>query len=57
MAFIRERLASEGWINRIHLQEAFEISMPSASTDLRQYLKLYPRSMVYDKTLKRYRKP
>lgn len=57
MNFIRDRLASDGWINRKHLQDAFRISMPQASMDLREYLKLHPRSMVYDMTLKRYRAP
>lgn len=54
MIFIRDRLASEGWINRKHLAEAFGISTPQASIDLRRYMELKPGSIVYDATLKRY---
>lgn len=55
MQFIADRLAAEGWIVRRHLEEAFEISTPQASIDLQAFLRLNPGSMVYDKSLKRYR--
>jgi hypothetical protein len=54
IAFIRGRLLRPGFINRAHLMKRFGISMPQASIDIREFLKLYPTAMEYNKAAKRY---
>lgn len=54
IAFIRKRLLRPGFINRGHLMSKFGISMPQASTDIRQFQELYPTAMQYNKSAKRY---
>jgi hypothetical protein len=43
-----------GSINRGALTDYFGISVPQASIDLGDYMKLAPSNLVYDKTLKSY---
>lgn len=52
--FIRRRLRRPGFINRGHLMSKFGISMPQASTDLREFQKLNPAAMKYNLSAKRY---
>lgn len=54
MKFIGGRLAVQGFINRSHVTSKFGVSVPQASMDLRKYLQLYPNSMAYSVTKKRY---
>lgn len=54
MNFIAGRLSAVGFINRAELQLEFQISTASASHDLQTFLKLYPGTMAYDSSLKRY---
>lgn len=54
IAFIRSRLLRPGWFNRGHIMAKFGISMPQASTDIRQFQELYPAEMRYNLSTKRY---
>jgi len=42
--------------NRKILMDYFGISMPQASTDLANYIKLTPGNLIYDKSNKTYRR-
>lgn len=42
-------------LQRAHLCAAFDISVPQASIDLRQFMALFPGRLVYDPSEKRYR--
>jgi hypothetical protein len=52
--FITRRLSNPGYINRVDLQDAFEISTPQASIDLNRFMKMEPKAMAYNATTKRY---
>lgn len=54
MDWIAETLRVFGFINRDHLVRKFGISTPQASTDLQRFMRLYPKAMQYDTSLKRY---
>jgi hypothetical protein len=54
MRFIDFLVAQYGTINRSVLVDYFGISMPAASRDLGDYLKLAPGNMVYDLNAKTY---
>ncbi len=54
LEFIEFRLFWEGWINRSHLTERFNLSVPQASKDLSLYEEKAPGNLVYDKSAKRY---
>lgn len=54
MEWIAESLRVYGFINREHIMTKFGISMPQASTDLREFQKLYPCSITYDGSAKKY---
>lgn len=54
MEWIAECLRVYGFINREHLERKFGISTPQASKDLNEYLRLYPNTMLYDISLKKY---
>lgn len=52
--WIAETVRIFGFINRKHLQKKFGISTPQASVDLRAFQKMYPRTIIYNPTLKQY---
>lgn len=52
--FLSELVSSKGYFNRANLCEAFGISTPQASTDIRRFLTKFPGLIEYDKTAKRY---
>jgi len=52
LVFIETRLYWEGQLNRRDIEVFFKISAPQASGDLKQYMKIAPGNMVYDKSLK-----
>jgi hypothetical protein len=54
--WIKETIEIFGFINREHLELKFGISTPKASKDLQEYQKLYPKTIIYNKTSKRYEK-
>lgn len=54
LAFIEMLAFWRGWFRRADLMERFNISEPHASADIAAYLKLNPRALRYDKSLKRY---
>lgn len=54
MDWIAETLRVFGFINRDHLVRKFGISTPQASTDLQRFMRLNPKAMHYDASLKRY---
>jgi hypothetical protein len=47
-------LAQYGYVNRSALIDYFGVSMPQASHDVREYLKLAPRNATYCLTQKAY---
>lgn len=52
MAFIRDRLAVVGTLNRGSIMERFGVSQPQASADIKKYRGLYPDEMRYDSSKK-----
>jgi hypothetical protein len=54
MEWIAETLRVFGFINREHLMTKFGMSMPQASIDLRNFQRLYPETLHYDLTQKKY---
>ena len=54
--WIAETIRVFGFINREHLIRKFGISMPQASMDLREFQRLNPGRIAYDKSLKCYTK-
>lgn len=54
LEFIDSRLYWEGRLNRAALTEFFGISVPQASLDLAEYMKLAPDNTVYDLSQKAY---
>ena len=57
LKFITEMLYVYGFINREHLEKMFRISTPQASADLKEYRRLYPEAITYNKSAKRYELP
>ncbi len=51
---LSELVSTIGYFNRADLCEAFGISIPQASTDIRRFLTKFPGLVEYDKTAKRY---
>lgn len=51
---LSELVSAKGYFNRVDLCEAFGISIPQASTDIRRFLTAFPGLVEYDKTAKRY---
>jgi len=45
-----------GCLRRVALMDYFGISMPQASADIKEYMKLVPQNMQYDSCQKMYRK-
>ena len=54
MEWIAEMLRIYGFINRRHLISKFEISVPQAAKDFREFQKTRPGLMTYDKKAKAY---
>lgn len=54
LRFIDFRLSWDGRINRSNLIEAFGVSVPQASLDLREYMERAPGNVEYDKSRKFY---
>ena len=53
--FIDNRLAIIGFVNRGDLCDAFGISFPQASSDIKKYISIAPGNAEYDTVKKRYR--
>lgn len=45
-----------GMVNRSAIMDYFGVSTPQASMDIREYLKLAPDNMTYDRTTRVYRR-
>lgn len=54
--FIELRLYNQGFVNRKHLIEKFEISSPQATRTIQDFIKLYPDSMSYNPSARYYQK-
>ena len=54
LRFIDFLLAQFGYVNRSHIQDYFGISIPQATTDMKNYIKLVPDNMRYSNKQKRY---
>ncbi len=54
MEWIAETLRVFGFINRDHLIRKFGISRPQASNDLTAFQRVYPGTIIYDVSEKRY---
>lgn len=52
--YIDFRMVTTKGVRRSDIMLTFGVSMPAASASLNQFLALYPDSIVYDKTAKRY---
>ncbi|MBN9568720.1 MAG: hypothetical protein J0H79_14060 [Alphaproteobacteria bacterium] len=55
--WIAEMLAIYGFINREHLCRKFWISVPQASTDLREFQRRNPTAITYNASTRRYEVP
>ena len=44
----------DGFIQREHIMKKFRVSVPQASADLRDTMKIWPMLMRYNKSTKRY---
>jgi len=55
LEFIRKFLKKHGKINRSDIQKAFEISVPQASLDIKEFKKLNPKTIKYCPKDKHYR--
>ena len=53
-AWINQRLAKEGRINRADLMREFDVSRQTASHDLQKFCKANPGTMFYDPSEKSY---
>lgn len=53
-AWIAETLRVFGFINREHIMKKFEVSLPQASNDLKQFQAERPGLMAYNSSTKRY---
>lgn len=54
LEWIAETLRVFGYINREHIEKKFGVSTPQASLDLREFQRLHPDAVTYDKSSKRY---
>lgn len=52
--WIGETIRVFGYINREHIEIKFNVSTPQASMDLREFIRLNPDVLIYDKSSKRY---
>jgi hypothetical protein len=54
MNFIKEHVIQHGMINRADIMKAFEVSMPQASTDIKNFIRVNPDFLIYDLSKKTY---
>jgi hypothetical protein len=54
LSYLELCLYWKGSVNRIDLRSKFEISVPQATQDFRNYLKLAPQNIIYDKNRRSY---
>ena len=54
LEWIAETLRVFGFINREHIERKFGLSTPQASKDLQLFQKLYPETVEYNLSLKRF---
>jgi len=54
IAWIIEIIQIYGYINREHIEMMFGISTPQASADLKDAVKLFPNTIIYNKRAKQY---
>lgn len=47
-------LLAQGRVRRDEIMAAFGITMSAASTDIAEFIELYPHAMTYDKSAKQY---
>lgn len=52
--YIDFRMMTAGTLRREDIMRTFGVSMPQASKDINEFLRLHPGSLVYDKTAKCY---
>lgn len=50
----REMIAVYGFVNREHIQRKFGVSVPAASSDLKEVRRRYPDEVKYNTSSKRY---
>jgi hypothetical protein len=53
-AWIAETVMIFGYINRKHIMKKFDVSLPQASRDLRDFQKKNPGTLTYDTTGRQY---
>jgi hypothetical protein len=56
LRFIDCMLEQYGTINRVVLTDYFGLSVPQVSLDIKAYMEAAPANMVYDKTLRAYKR-
>lgn len=56
LRFIDFLLYHYGTLNRSAIMDYFGVSMPQASTDIRDYLDIAPNNAIYDKSEKTYKR-
>lgn len=54
VCWIKEMVEIYGFIQREHIQKKFRVSVPQASADIRDTMKIWPMLMRYNKSTKRY---
>jgi len=54
MNFIREKIASDGYVNRLDVIDRFEVSFQCVSADFKWLMNNEPDLMAYNLTTKRY---
>ena len=56
IAYIGDKVDSEGVLNRADIMEKFDVSVVQASKDIATFMRLNPRTIIYNRSLKRYEK-
>ena len=54
MNWIKESILIFGFLNCEHIQKKFSLSKPQASNDIKMFMGLYPNTMKYNLSAKRY---
>jgi hypothetical protein len=55
--FITDFVDRNGYINRSDIMDAFQVSQAIATSDLKNWMCVFPLGLVYNKSSKRYEKP